>query len=279
MAAEKTATWQEVNTKVGSTGSPDNQCPTKSAIEATGKATVSNTYASNQLVSLADITNSWIQASYTCNMASPKGMTSISAVIDGTSTVVQSRLDSFTDGKQYFSLNPGALPLTTVVKVTFTFDIPTGNKLDNFGGSGNYTIVDRVTGYVITTLSSFDTNGVNIGSWQWKDVVSTSSKSFRVNNTASSGVIQDFKVYFTKAAYDLGYGDDTIGGGGGFGPGGYREGTANFLDSSLASGVSVYGVSINSTKTTNWGSYMSCSPSTVNNGTSLITINMFSVPS
>ena len=52
----KIATWGEVNTLVGSTiGSPANQCPTKAQLAATSRVVIAGSYASNQLVQLADI--------------------------------------------------------------------------------------------------------------------------------------------------------------------------------------------------------------------------------
>lgn len=52
----KMASWGEINAKLGSTiGSPANRCPTKAMIEATGKATVTASYASNQLVPISAV--------------------------------------------------------------------------------------------------------------------------------------------------------------------------------------------------------------------------------
>ena len=52
----KIATWSEINSKVGTSGSPSNKCPTKSEILATGKVSISGNYLNNQLVQLEDIT-------------------------------------------------------------------------------------------------------------------------------------------------------------------------------------------------------------------------------
>lgn len=54
----KMATWSEINSKLGSSGTPSNKCPIRSEIEETGKGTVSESVSTNQLVDISQVSKS-----------------------------------------------------------------------------------------------------------------------------------------------------------------------------------------------------------------------------
>lgn len=66
----KIATWSDVNSKIGTSGSPSSKCPTKNEILATDKAVISGSYSTQQLVDINNITKKRIINTYTGRWAS-----------------------------------------------------------------------------------------------------------------------------------------------------------------------------------------------------------------
>jgi hypothetical protein len=128
----KLATWAEVNSRVGSGGTPAGKCPTKAEVLATGKATVAGSYASNQLVQLVDV-----------NTARSDNKVSVSATITGN--------------------REGTIRVAAAYPVASSITVY-GSWTDDMGGRGTFSVLigaGEVSGYTTVYLSSSYIQNVN----------------------------------------------------------------------------------------------------------------------
>lgn len=100
----KMATWTEVNAKVGSEGTPANQCPAKADILATGRATVGEAYTNNQLVPLNAISSAAYTLPASCRFTANIFGESIIGIFPAPHMSV-----SLMDGDQYDIIASGTL--------------------------------------------------------------------------------------------------------------------------------------------------------------------------